>query len=357
MADQLQDFPELEHLDARLHRLASFGAAHSAAPEAAFVRQRAVASLRRRRAGVALVVAAAACILGVVAFGVPSLLGGDAVVPAPPVHQPTTLPSTPARVDRVVSVGTVMNLTLPTGWTATINSGLAAPSGTDYYCFEPVTAKGSGCAGVTVIAGRYLPGNEGTRHQPNQVAGWYTGTDVMPCPVGRPSTGSYLNGVNPGGAPVTEELRPIGTHTAYYDKWRATCADGSVFFPQAWYLPYSKVLIKTTVAVPGVNALLKSATLARDGVPMMSVTGSSGRLEAATPGGVRVTTAGAERTLRVTTRTACLAGPKVEPSATDGRVLVGCDAFVTWLTRHPGRSLAVDWYADPSGDLAQLAER
>ncbi|MGH3510370.1 MAG: hypothetical protein ACRDPI_09095 [Nocardioidaceae bacterium] len=355
MADQLHEFPELEHLDSRLDHLAAYGAAHSAAPEPAFVRRRAGADLRRRGLMLVVVVAVAACVLGIVAFGLPSILrGGGSVVPAPPVGHPRILPTTPVPGSATVPIGTVLSVDLPPGWTEVINDGFGPADETDYYCLAPANASGLGCQGVSVTAGKHLPGNEGSAYRPNEVAGWDTGTDVMPCPIGTSSAGSF-NGVNPGGRPVVEALRKVGSHEAYYDKWRATCADGSVFFPQAWYLPDSHVLVKTVLDVPEVTSILKSAAFVREGASVVPQPVARAVLLAATDGAVRLSVGGRHTVLLLSTRTACLGGARVAGRAAE-LVTVPCGRFADWKKAHPGRRLSVIVYTDGTGGVAQIAE-
>ncbi|MFI8240715.1 hypothetical protein ACIF83_26155 [Streptomyces sp. NPDC085866] len=126
----------------------------------------------------------------------------------------------------------------PPGWTL-------VRYGTDA-CLEPVQRAGLpemfGCAGLDIKSG-YLPGNENRPYAAGQPGGWYSATDVQPCPVQPRLADGSLNGVSGTSTPpVASGLRAVGTHQAWYDRWNASCGNGYRFSPQAWYLPVSKLL-------------------------------------------------------------------------------------------------------------------
>ena len=265
-----------------------------------------------------------------------SIEEGRATATAPPAPDPSL---DAARV----AVARNLSLQLPPGWVVYRNGGAVEEGDSGYACVTKVRPGRVGCDGLMVFSGAYLPGYEGGPYQPHQPAGWYHGTDVGTCPGGRPSTETYFNALSPGGAPVEQGTRPVGDHEAAYDKWAATCDDGSRFSPQAWYLADDRLLVETDVPRRGALGLLASARF--DPIPAPEAFAAT--LTEATTAGVRLEVAGKSRELTFTHRTACLAitGPENDP------VLgaANCKTFV-------GKSMPVTVYA-ADGAVLQLAQR
>jgi hypothetical protein len=362
--------PELDVKDfeRRLGRLADHGSLHATPTSAAHVRAAADVAVRRRRVAGVVGIALAACVLGVLAFGVPASLRGTGPVQPDPAETPTDTPSSvgplpdrPVAVaDRRVSAGQTMSLLVPDGWRMFRNHGYVPtaqdPHPTENLCVAPANAELTfGCPGLSIAAGDFLPGTEGSRYRPHEAIGWYTGSDVGPCPMGRPSTGGYFNAIHTDGGLVEQGTRPIGGLQADYDRWQAGCDDGSTFNPQAWYLPGADVLIKEVVPAENVDRILESVRFAGAGSAFETPSGRYGRLLAATPGGARIQLDGVPQDLPITDLTACLGAGRLADSV-DVLVPVDCGRFGDWLAVNPGKRLRVAVYLDPDGGLAQLAE-
>ncbi len=303
--------------------------------------------MRRARSVTALLV------VGLVAAGAAGCTRGTAPQPAP--SESRALAAAPSAGPGTTTIGGVLELDVPGGWTVVRNSG-DAPYGrnTAYACLTPrAAADRPGCLGLQVIVGGHLPGNEGSRYRAHQAGGWSSGTDVAPCPVGRRSTPEYLNATDPAGAPVVRGRRQVGTRAAAYDRWRAGCADGSVFRPQAWFLAKEHVLIRSltlpshSAVVDGILATARFADRPADAARLEVVIA---RLTDASAGAVRL--AGG-RTLLLTDRTACLA----HDDPFGDLLLVDCRVLADRLATHPARRLDVVVYVDSSGGVAQVAVR
>ncbi|MCW2782511.1 MAG: hypothetical protein JWR35_2960 [Marmoricola sp.] len=161
----------------------------------------------------------------------------------------------------------MLSVVPPTGWE--IIRGEPSTGGPSSICLAP---QGNphplfGCGGVRIYYGQHLPGANASDYRAGEAAGWYSATDVQPCPIGQASAGNHLNGVTVG-AKFENGLRPVGDHKASWNKWTATCKDGSRFTPQAWFLPTSKVLILDYLDHPETAAILNSAKFASDGAPL-----------------------------------------------------------------------------------------
>jgi hypothetical protein len=51
----------------------------------------------------------------------------------------------------------------------------------------------------------------------------------------------------------------VGGREAQYDRWRAVCDfSGTIFEPEAWYLPESRVLVFDIFGQPETEAFLRS---------------------------------------------------------------------------------------------------
>ncbi|WP_055585358.1 hypothetical protein [Peterkaempfera griseoplana] len=135
--------------------------------------------------------------------------------------------------------------------------------GTDQACAQPVNSAGLpsvfGCAGIAVKTGR-IRGSEQRLYTADQNGGWYTATDVQPCPVDGAPPGGDFNGIRfgAGSRPVETGLRPVGNRKADYDRWQAGCDSGYRFSPQGWYLPLSHVLFLDYIGHPETARLLAS---------------------------------------------------------------------------------------------------
>jgi hypothetical protein len=182
----------------------------------------------------------------------------------------TSAPAATATTQATISGGTSvtfanLTVTLPAGWVMVREADTA-----DYACAESSAEESNqmqllGCNGLTFTAGSSAvagPGAPPVPYQPNLSAGWYTAGDVEPCPVNPSAGAGGLNGVETGGAPIAEGFRPVGSHTADWDEWSASCQNGYTFRPQAWWLPTSHVLIKDYNSNPDTPAILASVTFA-----------------------------------------------------------------------------------------------
>ncbi|WP_377272659.1 hypothetical protein [Peterkaempfera sp. SMS 1(5)a] len=135
--------------------------------------------------------------------------------------------------------------------------------GTDQACAQPVQSAGLpavfGCAGLAVKTGS-IRGSEQRPYQADQNGGWYTATDVQPCPVDTAPPGGDFNGIRfgAGSRPVETGLRPVGNRKADYDRWQAGCDSGYSFSPQGWYLPLSRVLFLDYIGHPETARILGS---------------------------------------------------------------------------------------------------
>ena len=151
-------------------------------------------------------------------------------------------------------VGPVL-LTVPDGWT-TVSSFFGSA------CIEPQRSRphAFGCAGLEVFYGwdGFLPANEMSSFS-RKAPGWYSATDVQPCPVD-PRGGDDYNGIEVGRQVGGEQLRPVGDRRAYYYQWTAGCQKSTyTFSPRAWYLPISKVLMVDYIGYPDVDPIVASA--------------------------------------------------------------------------------------------------
>ena len=151
-------------------------------------------------------------------------------------------------------------LDVPAGWRA-VSSGASIPDFSEA-CIEPATPRPAmfGCAGLDVFWNwtrtGYLPGNESTSFTVGP--GWYSATDVQPCPVDPNKGPSGLNGVRPD-AGMTQSLRPVGDRKADYYQWTAHCDSGYKFRPRAWYLPVSQVVMFDRIEYDDVDQIASTA--------------------------------------------------------------------------------------------------
>lgn len=187
---------------------------------------------------------------------------------------PSAAPSSPSgggTVSPSASAGATDGATAP-AWPRVTFAGLSFEIPPDWrllryddgnVCVQPVHSSGLptvfGCAGVAVKSGHIL-GSEQRPYQVDQNGGWYTATDVQPCPVHPTLPGGAFNGIRfgAGSRPVETGLRPVGDRRAAYDRWEAGCNSGYTFSPQGWYLPVSRVLFLDYVGHPQTARILSS---------------------------------------------------------------------------------------------------
>lgn len=149
-----------------------------------------------------------------------------------------------------------------------------------------------GCAGVLVaVGGDWLPGAGGAPYRPEQVNGWRSGPDQVPCPVeddgladepdsdgqdtdqaeddaaqGEDAADSEESAATSNvivteqeGEPVSSVTAQVGNYTAIYETWRATCSQtGETITPQVWYFPDLNVAVKDVLGHPDTFAIVNN---------------------------------------------------------------------------------------------------
>jgi hypothetical protein len=197
---------------------------------------------RRGRAGGALGTALVTAALVAAALAGPRALGRDrAVVPA-------------SHGERVAFAG--VGFDLPPGWV------VAEHRGNETMCVEPAEDPYPSwdCSGLRIDHGD-LPGYELGDYVDHGPWNWSHATDVTPCPTGTDPDDAVLPPDGGDYFPVEQDIRPVGDHTAVYDRWAAECRlSGFRFTPQAWHLPVSQMVIYDYFDRPETAGILASFT-------------------------------------------------------------------------------------------------
>jgi hypothetical protein len=118
------------------------------------------------------------------------------------------------------------------------------------------------CAGLDIFYGGFLPAEGTNKYNSNREtsAAWHHGTDVATCPGTMDNPGAPA--VTPLAGPADWTFPMIGSERkAQYSDWHVSCADGTSFNPQAWYLPRTKVLFFSYVSDPTAQAILATAVI------------------------------------------------------------------------------------------------
>lgn len=181
-----------------------------------------------------------------------------------PRRAPVAEPGDPADA---VLLGGRIRLVPPQGWVLR-HRGVGWPSTPEAgsWCLTPRRAprrleETLGCAGLTVTYGPELPDRTGQGHyRPDQPGGWYGRSDVIACPIGARHQAGEQNHVTSIGGRPESGLRSIGSQQARWNRWHATCLDGSTFTPRAWYVPELDLLVVDPLGHPETSAVLRSAT-------------------------------------------------------------------------------------------------
>jgi hypothetical protein len=160
-----------------------------------------------------------------------------------------------------VQIGKI-SLEQPEGWVTT-DLEIALPPGVRGVCVAPVGNAGpsfEGCSGVMVFSGDPLPGYQGAPYEQDKEWQFAYESGPIPCPSDDPP-GSTLQPGPAGLFPINQGLRDVGGgKRAAYNRWFARCgADGAEFYPEAWLLPQSQILIVDMFGHEETEALLASA--------------------------------------------------------------------------------------------------
>ncbi|MCW2784823.1 MAG: hypothetical protein JWP74_1340 [Marmoricola sp.] len=165
-----------------------------------------------------------------------------------------------------MAIGTTMSVDLPDGWQVIRQPVYSDTSPSAGLCLHPAgdTKVVFGCAGLEIDYGTHLPGAHTDPYAPDVADGWYPATDVEQCPFAPAQVNGRINGIETR-AGFSKGLRPVGAHSADWNRWSASCASGASFHPQAWFLPKSHVVILDYTGHPETSSVLASAKFAADG--------------------------------------------------------------------------------------------
>jgi hypothetical protein len=252
--------------------------------------------IRRRRTGA---IAGLVAVL-VLAVAVPLAMtrstnhSEGVVTTVPPSPTSTTSPTPSTTSEAVTSTTTPV----PQGTPLTFaNVRLVVPDGwvTSRYvggCVQPAHASPTdglaGCPG-----GIWLVTPDGLPSTPLQAVtsghlAWDDGTG-MDCPFGNSTGEKKMDGPE-----IAHGFRPVGTVTAEWEEWAATCTQGPVNHVQAWFLPQTNLLLISASSSPGITQILASVrplSVAED--PLLAAAGTwggRGTLLRINPDGVGVLT-------------------------------------------------------------------
>lgn len=163
-----------------------------------------------------------------------------------------------------------MSVEVPAGWQVIrqpLYTGKPDPSGEVCLHQPGDNTPVFGCAGISIVYGPHLPGAHGSTYAPNRPDGWYSALDVQQCPFPPAQVNGTMNGIDPKPG-LQKGLRAVGSHMADWNRWTSDCTRGRYFYPQAWFLPTSHVVIFDDLGHAETAAVLKSAKFAADGDPM-----------------------------------------------------------------------------------------
>ena len=163
-------------------------------------------------------------------------------------------------------VGSI-SLVVPRGWTATpydVPATFASPA--HKVCIAPpVTPRQRSlddCAGLEIWYDGFLPGAYGTSFAGNRETSpaWFHGKGPATCPDTGTTTGPAA--VSPGGPAWDWNLLGLGdaAKSATHNTWTVSCADGSSFTPQSWYLPKSQIVMFSYVSNAEAQAILATVS-------------------------------------------------------------------------------------------------
>lgn len=256
---------------------------------------------------------------------------------------------------RVVAIGPDLAVTVPPGWRVLRTPHPLPGVEPSSLCLVPPGSHLRSCAGVSFAWGPNLPGPRGSgTYRPDQPRGWDDGTELALCPRGD----STDNLIEPGfDRPTGSGPRVVANRRAAWNQWHATCADGSTFDPQAWYLRGIDVLVKDLIGHSETAQILASAGLREDGaaVPVEAthidawVTAVDGDTFTIRPSRA----SGARRLIDVShavcTGNLVVPGEIVQP-------VIRCGVFARMLREsRTGRVRSLLW-VDPDGTVAQVSE-
>ncbi len=121
-----------------------------------------------------------------------------------------------------------------------------------------------GCAGIVVSYGPELPDRTGQGHyRPGQPGGWYGRSDVIACPIGARRYDGQPNHVTSIGGRPESGVRRIGSEHSSWNRWHATCLDGSTFTPRAWYVRSLDLLVVDPLGRTETSQILATARTQR----------------------------------------------------------------------------------------------
>jgi hypothetical protein len=271
-------------------------------------------------------------------------------VSAGPARTTTGQPS-----GRVVAVGPDLAVTVPPGWRVLRTPYPLPGVEPTSLCLVPRGSYLRPCAGVSFAWGPDLPGPRGSgTYRPDQPRGWDDGTELALCPLGDGTD----NLIEPGlDRPTGSSPRAVGNHRAAWNQWHATCADGSDFDPQVWYLRGAQVLVKDLTGHGATARILASAGFRQDGATVPDEATHIDAWVTAVDGDTftirRSRATGASRDVDVSqavcTGTLVVPGEIVHP-------VVPCGRFARLLRESgTGRVPALVWI-DPDGTVAQVSE-
>lgn len=264
-------------------------------PEPAQLRRRAEHRRTVRRVSIASSVAMAAA----VAVAVPAVLANHGPATIAPATHDTTKPAathqaTPARSSKPTAAAPTplvagaplavgapaitgqraqfgkVSLLVPAGWQV-FRQTEPSPYDprhevSDEACIAPAPGPSVkslyDCAGLQIFYGGFLPAEGTNKYDSNREtsAAWHHGTDVATCPATMDNPGAAA--VTPLAGPADWTFPEIGSERkAQYSDWHVSCADGTSFNPQAWYLPRTKVLFFSYVSDPTAQAILATAVI------------------------------------------------------------------------------------------------
>lgn len=169
---------------------------------------------------------------------------------------PSAAPRVPnAGKPRAVVVPATVSVLRPRSWVK-----VASASSKHSLCIAPRGNANQidGCGGIRIYFGDKIPGPGGKKYAANQPGGWLT-TEDQSCPFG--ATGGSNKVVNPS-VRMDKGTRRVGPRRAQWNRWFASCADGSMFQPQAWYFPAEKVLFVDYLEHRETPRVLKTARFA-----------------------------------------------------------------------------------------------